>query len=536
MYASIVFRNGEIWTMNQDNDVVEAVAIKDNKIIAVGSYDEVKHYVHNETDIIDLKGKTMLPGFIDAHLHLMIYGAFQRDVDFKKQQASSIDDVLRLLTERAAQTPKGEWIRAVAFDELALQEQRNPTLAELDSVTSEHPIIITRTPGHIGFTNSMGFARAGITKDTPDPKGGIYEKDAEGNLTGKLIESVYMRFNETAKLTEHELYEAITIAQEHFLKHGITSVHDAGTYDGDSYRVLQLASQQKKLKIRVYAMIGSLNDCYTFTTNMMQAGVVTGTGNAFFKVGPAKLFTDGSSTGPTIATREGYTSNSKYKGMLIYTEDEVYEVLGKAHAKGYQITVHAQGDQAIELYLNVVERALQEHPRENHRHRIEHAGIAPKDLQHRMKTLGVIPIINPPFPAQAGDIYQQHYGERTNDMYAAKDLLQLGTMCAASSDAPVASCNPMIGIHAAVNRQTESGKDFGVKQKVSVMDAVRMYTYNAAYASFDEQIKGSIEVGKLADIIVLTETLSQVPHKQLQNVKVQLTMIDGEILYQHASY
>lgn len=530
--ATIAFLNGEVLSVNENNDVFEAVALAGNKIIAVGSNEEIQGWISEETNVIDLEGKTLMPGIIDAHLHLIFYGTSKLSLNCKDPKYDSIEKILEDLKEKATTTAVGEWIRAVGFNETKVAELRFPTKKELDAVSTEHPIIINRTCSHIGVANSAALALAGINEHTKDPSGGMIERDAEGQLTGKLIESAFMSFNEVSAFSNEEIMQAIELAQQHFYRYGITSVHDAATYDANSFRLLQLASHQGKLKVRVYAMIGSLNDCYAFTKSMLASGVVTGTGNERFKIGPAKLFTDGSSSGPTIATRDGYTSDANNHGILYYTEEELYEVLGKAHELGYQITVHAQGDQAIEMYLNVVERALAEHPREDHRHRIEHAGVSMPDLQARMKALNVIPISNPPFPYEFGEIYLEHYGERTDYMYAMHDYIQQGIIAAASSDAPVTTANPMIGIHTAVNREVNNGKAFGPQQKIELHEILRAYTYNAAYASFEEKLKGSIEVGKLADVIVLDQAITKTNPKALKDVRVEVTVIDGEIVFE----
>ncbi|MGE7023783.1 amidohydrolase [Solibacillus cecembensis] len=534
MKASVVFINGEVITVDKNDSVKQAIAISGNKIMAVGSTSEIEHLIDSNTKIIALDGKTLMPGIIDAHLHLVLYGVFQLNFSCKDPAIQSIEDVLSSLAERAKTTPKGQWIRAWGYNETLIKEQRYPTLQELDSISKDHPVVITRTCGHIGLVNSFALKLAQIDEHTPNPQGGIIEKDSLGRLTGRLIEGSYMRFNEVARYTPEELEQAMQIAQQHFFEKGITSVHEAGTFDQESYRLMQLASNRGDLKIRIYAVIGAINDCKEFTTNMMKSGVVTGTGNDFFKVGPAKLFTDGSSTGPTIATREGYTSDPNNNGILYYSEEELYEVLGEAHKLGYQVTVHAQGDKGIEMYLNVIERALKESPRDDHRHRIEHCGVTPPDLQERIKQLQMIPIPNPPFPYEFGEIYIHNYGERTDYMYPARDFIDQGIICAAGSDAPVTTVNPFIGLHTAVNREVETGTPFGQQQKTSLLEAIRLYTYNAAYASFDEQIKGSLEVGKLADLIVLDRSILSTKSSNIKDIGIELTMIDGEIVYEQS--
>ncbi|MBK5501763.1 amidohydrolase [Peribacillus sp. TH14] len=531
MQADIVFINGEVITVDQRNKVVEAVAVKGNRISAVGSNREVKDFIGEETKVIDLQGKTLLPGFIDAHIHLILYGVNQLAVSCKDEHIKSIEDLLNDLKEKASTIPKGEWIRAWGFNETVVKEKRYPTIAELDAISVEHPIIVSRTCSHISVVNSKALEIAKINEKSENPTGGIIEKDKTGRFTGRLIETANMIMTEIASYTESELMKAVKIASEHFVAAGITSIHEAGAYGPESFRLLQQAVKSKDIRVRIYAMIGSLNNSHEFVNKMVEAGVVTGTGDERFKIGPAKLFTDGSSTGPTIATRETYSSDPDNFGILYYSEEEIYQVLGQAHKKGYQITVHAQGDRAIEMYLNCVEKALEESPRKDHRHRIEHAGISSPDLQERMKNLELIPIPNPPFPYEFGDIYIQHYGNRVNHMYAVRDFIDNGIIAAGGSDAPVTDYNPLLGIHVAVNRRSQSGSEIGVAQSISVMEAIKLYTWNGAYTSFEEDIKGSIEVGKLADFVVLTDSILKVNPLHIKDLQVESTIIDGEILY-----
>ncbi|MEJ9229839.1 amidohydrolase [Peribacillus butanolivorans] len=535
MQADIVFINGEVITVDQKNKVVEAVAVKGNRVSAVGSNREVKGFIGEETKVIDLQGKTLLPGFIDAHIHLILYGVNQLAVSCKDEHIKSIVDLLNDLKEKASTIPKGEWIRAWGFNETVVKEKRYPTIAELDAISVEHPIIVSRTCSHISVVNSKALEIAKINENSENPTGGIIEKDKMGRFTGRLIETANMIMTEIASYTESELMKAVKIASEHFVAAGITSIHEAGAYGPESFRLLQQAVKSKDIRVRIYAMIGSLNNSHEFVNKMVEAGVVTGTGDERFKIGPAKLFTDGSSTGPTIATRETYSSDPDNFGILYYSEEEIYQVLGQAHKKGYQITVHAQGDRAIEMYLNCVEKALEESPRKDHRHRIEHAGISSPDLQERMKNLELIPIPNPPFPYEFGDIYIQHYGNRVNHMYAVRDFIDNGILAAGGSDAPVTDYNPLLGIHVAVNRRSQSGSDIGVAQSISVMEAIKLYTWNGAYASFEEDIKGSIEVGKLADFVVLTDSILKVNPLHIKDLQVESTIIDGEILYHRES-
>ncbi|MEH7610268.1 amidohydrolase [Gottfriedia acidiceleris] len=523
--------NGEVITVNSKNEVFEACLIEGNKIAAVGTTEEIKNYITTSTEVIDLHGRSVLPGFIDAHMHLFLYGNTLMHLDCKNPTINSIEELKDKLADIVQNTKNGQIIRVFGFNELMVKEQRYPTIEELDELTQEHPIVITRTCGHIGIVNSTALKIAKIYSSTPNPKGGTIEKDHNGKFTGRLIENAFLEFNQNVTYSNEELFNALMKAQEQLFAYGITSVHDAGGFDENSFRIMQIASNNKQLKARVYALIGSLNDCENFTKNMLAAGVLTNTGNDFFKIGPAKLFTDGSSTGPTIATREPYTSDENNYGYLQYTEEELYSIFSPAHRNGYQITVHAQGDRAIEQYLSVIESVLNEFPRDDHRHRVEHLGVCPPDLQEKANALNVIPILNPSFPYEFGESYIRNYGERTNYMYAASDLLKQGIITAAGSDAPITTVNPLVGIYTAVTRLTRQNTAFGQQQKVSLMDAIRMYTYNGAYASFDEDSKGSIESGKLADLVILNTSILDCHGEDLLEVKVDSTILNGETVY-----
>ncbi|WP_010677674.1 amidohydrolase [Bacillus timonensis] len=534
MKADIVFMNGEVVTVDDDNSVVESVAVKGNHIIAVGSNQEIQEYISHETNVIDLHGKSVLPGFIDAHLHLTIYGTNLLGVSCIEPHIQSLEDLFTDLQKKAEETPKGQWVRAWGFNESKLKENRFPTRQELDKVSTDHPIVIIRTCNHTSIANSRALEIAGITEDTVNPDGGIIGRDKNGALTGALIENAHMQLFEYASYTDEEIRKGMKLASDEFIQAGVTSIHDAGAYgDGaESLRIMQQAIKKKEIQVRVYAIIGSLTNSHEFVERVVKAGPISGLGDDYFKIGPAKLFTDGSSVGPTIATREPYSHNSNDYGITYYSQDELNRILGEAHKKGFQITAHAQGDRAVEMVLDCIEKALEEHPRIDHRHRVEHAGISSADLQNRMQKLGVIPIPNPVFMYVNGDKYLEYYADRVNVMYPLRDFIDKGIIAAIGSDAPVTFVNPLLGIHAAVNRKSWKDQLVGENQRIDVIEAIRAYTYNGAYASFEEAKKGSIEVGKLADLVVLDSSILHAESEKLKDIKVELTMVDGDIVFQ----
>ncbi|USG63423.1 amidohydrolase [Brevibacillus ruminantium] len=529
--ADVVFLNGQVITVDPQDQIVEAVAIRGNRIVATGRNEEVKQWIRASTQVYDLKGKSLLPGFNDAHLHITIYGTNKMGVDCKARGIDSIESLLAALKEQAARTPAGEWVRANGFHEDNMREKRFPTLQELEQVSGEHPVFVMRTCAHHSIVNRQALQRAGFDESTPDPRGGRLQRDEQGNLTGLLIETAHMQMFEAAAFTEDEYLEGLRLAAKDFIASGITSVHDAGGYGPANLRAMQKAVQSGDVKVRIYAMIGALNESESFVRTMLDAGIVTGLGDERFRIGPAKVFVDGASAAATMAMREPYTSKPGDRGILYFSPDELNRILGEAHEKGFQLTAHAQGDQAIEMLLDCFEEALKKHPRDNHRHRIEHAGVSAPDLVERIAKLGVIPTPNPAFLYEFGDSYLHHLGERAEHMYPVGDFVRAGVLAAGASDCPVTAYSPLLGIHAAVNRTTKSGAIVGTRQGVSVLHAIRMFTLHGAYASFEEEQKGSIEVGKLADLVVLNGRILDTPVEEIKEMQVELTMIDGEILF-----
>ncbi len=531
MDREYLFINGEIITVNEKDQVVEAVAVCGNKITAVGSNESILKLKDDHSEIIDLKGKTLLPGFIDSHLHISVYGTNCLSISCQNEKIKSIRELLQEIQMKADQTPKGQWIRAWGYNESLISDKRFPTKEELDDITSEHPIMISRICGHISLVNSYALKVANIDRNTPDPQGGIIDKTAAGELSGLLLENAHMKMFNIAAFSEEELSKAHIVASEHFAEKGITSIHDATGYGLDNLRVLQADSKRGLIKQRVYAMVGALNNAQDIVKHIVKAGIFTGLGDERFRIGPVKLFLDGSSSGPTIWTREPYTSDPNNYGVHYFSQEEVDELLIHAHEIGWQITAHAQGDAAIEMLLNTIEKAQQLHPREEARHRIEHAGVAAPDLIERMKSLNVIPTPNPAFLYDYGDGYVKNYGVRANYIYPLNTYQNAGIPAAIASDSPVTDFDPLRGIYTAVTRKSSSGEVIGEENRVSLLEAIRMYTLNGAYASFEENIKGSIEPGKLADLILLDRSIVQAGIDELLEAEVEWTMIDGEMVY-----
>lgn len=528
MEADLIFRNGQVVTVDEHWTVCEALAVRHNKIVCCGSNAEIDAFQGPSTTVVDLAGRSLLPGFIDAHAHLVLYGTNQLGVNCK--DVHSIEEMMAKLRLAAKMTPPGEWIRGWGYNQNALSEGRHPTRWDLDQVSKDHPIMIVRTCSHISAVNSKALELAGIDTEMTDPSGGKIVRE-NGVPNGVLLEAAHMHMFKLAQYTEQEIMEGLHLASKHYLQKGITSVHDAGGYDNAHFRFLAKAVQTGKVKQRVYAMIGALHDSPAVLAKAMEAGMLTGVGNEYFRIGPAKVFIDGSSSGPTAATRQPYTSNANDSGILYLTQEELNDILGEAHALGWQLTAHAIGDQAVEMMLNCIENALQKYPREDHRHRIEHSAMTPPDLAERAQALKVVPVPNPAFIREFGDGYVRDYGERVHSMFPMRSLLNAGLTPAIGSDSPITTFDPLIGIQTAVTRFSQTGQEIGAEQNISVQEAIKAYTWNGAYASFEENIKGSLEVGKLADLVVLDGPILDTDIHRIQALNVDMTILNGRVVY-----
>lgn len=530
LYGDIVFINGNIITVNEKNEILEALAIKGDRITFVGSNDEIKKYIGEKTEIIDLKGRSLLPGFIDSHVHMAVYGMNALGIDCRYPKVKSIEDIKGLIKEETKKIPEGKWIRCWGYDHSKLTEKRHPTRWDLDQVSPNNPVILTRTCAHISTHNSKSMELAGIDENTKSPPGGEIEKK-EGIPTGVMKENAHMNVLKISKFSKEELIKGLKRANEDFIRQGITSLHDSGGYGAVQMAAMQEAIQKKVVDIRIYSMIFSFVENLNFINDFIKVGIHTNFGDQNLKLGPIKIMTDGSSSGPTAATNAPYSNGSGSRGIMSMTKEEIEENIFKAHAAGYQVTAHAVGDRAIEQVITAIEKALKVMPKKNHRHRIEHCAIVNENIISKIKQLGIIPIPQPTFLYEFGDGYMVNFGgKRVDKMFPCKTFIQNNIICAGSSDCPITFINPLLGIHMAVNRVTQTGQKISQNEKISVEEAIRMYTYNGAYASFDENIKGSLELGKLADLVVLSENILKCNPKKIKEIVVDMTMIGGKVI------
>lgn len=535
LFADKVFINGPIITVDPENSIAEAVAVMGSKIVAVGEAAKIKTLIGPDTQIFDLNQRALLPGFIDAHCHMLVFGSNLGQIDCSYSAVSSIDDILEKILQKTREIPKGQWIRGWGWDEFALKEARHPTRRDLDRVAPDHPVILNRTCIHACAVNSMALQIAGIDDRTADPFGGEIEKDESGRPTGLMREMPAMDLIESAISLPDvpALRKALKRAATVFVQEGITSIHDAGvgSVNGADIRAYQEAVAHADIPVKVYLTLRE----YTYQNLGYQdggLGLYSGFGDQRLRIGPVKLLIDGGIGARTAAMRSPYENQPAEKGFLTIAEPELLTRMQKAHANGYQLAIHAIGDFAIETTLNCYQKILTAQPRENHRHRIEHFACALPELIQRARKLGVLPVIQPTFLYRLGDSFLKNLGRRIESVIPCKSLIEAGLKPAGSSDRPVVPGNPLWGIYSAVTRKTDKGRVLAPAEKISVMDAIRLFTINGAHASLEEDIKGSIEPGKSADLIVLNQDpLASEPEK-LKDLEVQLTLIDGKVVYQ----
>lgn len=531
MKADLIISGGTVITVDKENSIKEAVAVKENKIIYVGDEKGAEKFKGPETEKINLKGRSLIPGFVESHLHTAVMGINQLAIDCRPSSVSSIEDIKEAVYEKARTTPKGEWIRGWGYNDQYLKEKRCPDRWDLDKVAPDNPVMLTRVCSHISSHNKKSIEIAGIT-NTPEYSSVTFTR-MNGELSGIMKEEAHMAMCKASVPNEKEIIEGMNAAGNLLIKEGITSVHDSGGYGPVQMKAVQKAIEEKKFKIRYYSMIFSFVDNLEFVDNYLKTGIRTGIGNEKFKLGPVKLMIDGSSSGPTAATINPYQIDKNNYGILSHSQELVDEYILKAHKGGWQVTSHAVGDKGVTVIVNAIEKAIETAPEKDARHRIEHCAMINEELLDRIKKLRIIPICNPIFLYEFGDGYITNYGkEMAFRMFTAKSFIDRGIIAAGASDCPITFSNPLMGIHLAVNRKTQGGNIINPEECISPMEALRMFTYNGAYASKEENIKGSIEKGKLADLVILNGDFMKQNPENIWDMKVDTTIIDGKTVYE----
>lgn len=539
--ADMLFLNGKIITVDSKETIAEAVAIKGNIILKVGNKKELEKLIDKDTQVIDLDGKTMLPGFIDSHTHSERYARFFKNfISIHVPPLKSVKDALGLLKKKAQEVPKGEWIlgQGSFFLWHKYKEKRLPTKAELDAVSRDHPIAI-KSGGHITVMNSKAFEMAGITKDTPKhaKHGGrmaVVEKDpVTGEPTGMLRE---YSLPIPTFIDEEALRDTLN---REFVQQGVTSLGDLPGLAAFKIYQKWVANNELPLRIRVY--FGSAFHGGTIDP-IINLTLQKGFGNDWLRIGGIKLFMDGGISGLGALLYQPYPDDVYKFGLQNYSQEEFTQLFIKIHKANLQIWTHVTGEKSQDMVLNAIEASLHEYLNKDHRHRLEHAGnvFATEERMQRMLELGAIPSPQPMNIHAIGFTLEQSYGKRVKKtLYPFRMILDMGFKLPFNSDATGSQpegTNPFWGIWCAVKRETFDGSILNPEQRISVMEAIRCYTLYSAYADFEENVKGSIEPGKLADLIIVSEDPLTVPVDEIKDIKVTMTIIDGKIVYKNKKW
>jgi hypothetical protein len=529
----LALTNGNVITMDDEHSRAQAVLAVNGVITKVGTNDEIRTLIDGETEVMDLKGKTVVPGFIDCHAHPMGFGQGLERVDCRTPPTHSIREMVEKIRLAAAEKPPGAWIVGNGYDDFKLEEKRHPNRWDLDEAAPNNPVIVTRMCGHVTVANSYALKLAGINKETKDPEGGRIDRDpATGEPTGVLRGPAQgLLRGLRPPPTMEDLRKAINLAAKEFVARGVTSVSDAGVGGADTVKAYLAAIREDGMPLRINMMMS-----LTTLQELAKLGLSTGFGDAKIRIGAIKIVLDGSSTGRTAAVSEPYLDTPGNTGILYMSLEDLNKGVLEAHRAGFQVGIHAIGDRAIVAVLDAYEAALKELPRKDHRHRIEHCGINSPRIVARIKELGVVPVPQPIFLYGEGESYRAGLGEeRVKWAYPMRSWLEAGIRVPMSSDCPATSgaelISPLLGIYVAVTRKTDADRELGPEQKIAVYDGLKAYTLNSAYACFEEGAKGSIEPGKLADFAVLAEDPLSVPPEKIKDISVDATIIDGKVVY-----
>ncbi|HOK49809.1 MAG TPA: amidohydrolase family protein [Sedimentibacter sp.] len=527
--ADTVYVNGNIYTVDENFSKAQAIAIKGQHIIGVGSNEDVKKFVGESTKVIDLQGKTVIPGLIEGHMHYPAEGQklLELDVFWKPK-----DVILAAVKAEADRLPDGEWITGSGWNQEVWDVPEFPSKEDLDEVAPNNPVALTRTCGHAIWVNSLALEIAGITKDTPDPQGGEILKNKNGEPLGVLTDTAADYVTEKIPpFTAERKKEALLLAQDELFSYGLTTSLDAGSSVEDIQQMKELY-ESGDLKIRLYVMVNTGPDAQVY----YEKGPEVGLYDKRMTINCIKFFTDGSLGARSAWLLEEYSDRPGHVGNSRYTYDEFYELIKEVREHGFQASTHAIGDAANRQVVDIYEKVLKENPLDDHRFRIEHFQIATLEDIQRIADLGIIPAMQAVHATSDKNMAEDRVGpERIKGGYAWRKVLDTGNIIVNGSDANVELVNPYHGLYAAVTRKGRDGEPEGgwyPEECMNREEALRSFTIWAAYGQFEEDIKGSIEVGKLADFVVLDRDYMTCPDRDIMNILPLVTVVGGETVYE----
>jgi len=518
--ASLAIVNAYVVTLNPGMPYARAVAVHGNEIVAVGSNEQIRDFVGPKTRVIDAKNGTLIPGLADCHVHMTGFGFLLQSVDLGS--TDSIKEMQQKLQQYSRENPYETWIKGGRWDQERFVEKRLPTRWDLDEVINDRPVLLNRVCGHIAVANSKALQLAGITKETAIRGGKVDTDSKTDEPTGILRENardIVARLAPKPRLKQLE--EACMLAAKKAIEAGLTCVHWM-VESAEEIRVLRKLDSKGKLPLRV-----RLGVSIELLDKLWNSPLLKDSGKGMVKTGFIKILADGSLGAHTAALNSSYSDESKTRGMLLYSQRTLENLVLKVHKVGSQLAVHAIGDRAIGAVLKAYEKALKAFPRADHRHRIEHCSVLNLSLIKRIKRLGVIVSVQPYFAVSDFWVVSRVGKKRARLVYPFKTLLRKGFVTISGSDCPVEDINPLLGIWAATTQNRPN-------ERMTIDEAVASYTVNAAYASFDEDRLGSVEAGKLADFTLLSENLHDICSNHVKKAMVKMTIVDGKPVYARA--
>jgi predicted amidohydrolase YtcJ len=525
--VSIAIINAAVWTADSTRPWAEAVAISGDRITAVGTSNDVRRLVGPATRVIDGKGRMVVPGFIDSHVHFLAGGLNLASVQLRDARTPA--EFIARIKAFAASVPHGTWITGGDWDHQNWGGEL-PQRSWIDSVTPNNPVWINRLDGHMALANSAALRAANVPMTGGDIAGGTITRDASGQPTGIFKDNAQEAIDKAVPDPAPAMLDrALEAAMAYANERGVTSVDHMGTWA--DLAVFERAHAAGTLRTRIYASVPLAT-----WSRLRDTVTARGRGDSWLRIGGLKGFVDGSLGSHTAAMMQPFTDAPNDSGLLVNTPEDLYSWTSSADKSGLHVIVHAIGDRAIDLQLNIFQRVAGENGARDRRFRIEHAQhIAPKDVP-RFGQLGVIPSMQPYHAIDDGRWAEKIIGhERAKTTYAFRSLKETGARLAFGSDWPVAPATPLEGIYAAVTRRTLDDKNpqgWIPEQKISVDDALRAYTLDAAYATFEETDKGSLTPGKLADVVVIDRNLSRIPAEAIRDAGIDFTIVGGRIVYE----
>ena len=537
--ADLILMNGKIVTVDDEFSIVEALAVKDGKFVAVGADQDVRLLRGETTEVIDLGGKMILPGIIDSHLHMVSSGNALSQINCRTPPMNSIEDIMVAVQEKAAEAEPGEWILGRGWDQAKLIEHRDPTRWDLDKVAPDNPVCLTRTCGHVCVVNSKALEIASVSKDTPQPVGGNIVRDESGEPTGLLQEPpAYIMAKKHIPAPDLDsIARDIRLASNAFNEAGITSVIEAGI-EPLEMRAYQKVKEEGDLTVRVAMMLrGKLRSSEESVEESVERikdfPMVTGYGDDLLKFLGLKLLIDGGIGGRTALLREHYEDEPDNFGILTMTEEDLQKRVDAGNLTGMMVGVHCAGGKAMDIVLKAFEETDKIRPIKGRRFALIHAYQPSEENFEICRRLGIVVASQPSFLYYLGESYHENVGdERSRWLKPHRAWIDSGVLVASGTDSPVTPYMPFPSLWASIVRRTEvRGTQMGTEQCITREEAIRLYTINGAYHTFEEDIKGSIEPGKLADMIIIDRDILECPVDDIRDTRVLRTFLGGKTVF-----